>query len=447
MTNEAAPYTSGALISYGCRNGDLFVSGTVDGRATLAAENYIYIVGNIVYEDAQDDILGLVGNNAIWIWNPVNSGNDSLLDNNGRRVDSALLSVAHTFQVQNYNKGGSRGTLTVNGSIAQKFRGIVKNGSNGYIKNYLYDDRLRYMAPPKYLSPVTTTYGVSVWVEISPVFNGERDAPMIGATIILVTFAGLFGLAIGSFLNVVVWRLPRGESLSSPPSACPKCGHAIRAARQRAGARLAAASRQMPRLRRADLAALPARRGVHGHRVRRRRASSSASRRRRSGRCRAYLYLAAISIALALIDLDTHRLPNRIVLPSLGVGAVLLAARELGERRLGRRCCAPSSARRLCRALLRHRLHLAARDGDGATSSSPPCSASISAGWAGGRSPSAHSRRSCSVASSRSALLIARRARRGTAIPFGPWMIAGAWLGIAGGAALWNTYLGTFGLV
>jgi hypothetical protein len=147
------------------------VSGTLDGRATISAENYVYIIGDINYEDAQDDILGLIGNNAIWIWNPVNSSGTSLLGNTNRRVDSALLSVEHTFQVQNYNKGGSRGTLTINGSIAQKFRGIVKNGSNGYIKNYLYDPRLRYMAPPKYLSPVTTTYGVSVWVEISPVFK------------------------------------------------------------------------------------------------------------------------------------------------------------------------------------------------------------------------------------------------------------------------------------
>ncbi len=36
------------------------------------------------------------------------------------------------------------------------------------------------------------------------------------------------GSAIGSFLNVVVYRLPRGLSLSQPPSHCPRCGHAIR---------------------------------------------------------------------------------------------------------------------------------------------------------------------------------------------------------------------------
>lgn len=37
----------------------------------------------------------------------------------------------------------------------------------------------------------------------------------------------LFGLVFGSFGNVVIWRLPRGESLSAPPSHCPKCDAAI----------------------------------------------------------------------------------------------------------------------------------------------------------------------------------------------------------------------------
>jgi leader peptidase (prepilin peptidase)/N-methyltransferase len=37
-------------------------------------------------------------------------------------------------------------------------------------------------------------------------------------------FVAALGACVGSFLNVVVWRLPRGESLVSPPSHCPKCG-------------------------------------------------------------------------------------------------------------------------------------------------------------------------------------------------------------------------------
>ncbi len=38
----------------------------------------------------------------------------------------------------------------------------------------------------------------------------------------------LFGGAVGSFLNVVIYRLPAGVSLSYPPSHCPRCGHPIR---------------------------------------------------------------------------------------------------------------------------------------------------------------------------------------------------------------------------
>lgn len=38
----------------------------------------------------------------------------------------------------------------------------------------------------------------------------------------------VFGTIVGSFLNVVVWRLPRSESLIFPGSHCPKCQHAIR---------------------------------------------------------------------------------------------------------------------------------------------------------------------------------------------------------------------------
>src|SRR4051812_6859228 len=41
--------------------------------------------------------------------------------------------------------------------------------------------------------------------------------------------AALFGLIIGSFLNVVAWRLPRGESLVRPRSKCPGCDTQLKA--------------------------------------------------------------------------------------------------------------------------------------------------------------------------------------------------------------------------
>jgi len=40
--------------------------------------------------------------------------------------------------------------------------------------------------------------------------------------------AFIFGLPIGSFLNVVIWRLPRGESIAFPASHCPVCDAKIR---------------------------------------------------------------------------------------------------------------------------------------------------------------------------------------------------------------------------
>ena len=43
-----------------------------------------------------------------------------------------------------------------------------------------------------------------------------------------ITVSFTLGLVIGSFLNVVIHRLPNDESLSSPPSSCPRCGQRIR---------------------------------------------------------------------------------------------------------------------------------------------------------------------------------------------------------------------------
>jgi leader peptidase (prepilin peptidase) / N-methyltransferase len=43
-----------------------------------------------------------------------------------------------------------------------------------------------------------------------------------------IVLAALGGLIIGSFLNVVAYRLPRGESLAHPPSRCPSCGQGVK---------------------------------------------------------------------------------------------------------------------------------------------------------------------------------------------------------------------------
>ncbi|HEU5271231.1 MAG TPA: prepilin peptidase [Jatrophihabitans sp.] len=141
--------------------------------------------------------------------------------------------------------------------------------------------------------------------------------------VLLYVLLGLLGLAVGSFLNVVIHRLPRGESLSRPPSHCPACGAAIRARhnvpllgwlvlRGRCADCGAAIGVRYPAVELATgllFVALAAR--LH--------------RLQLLAALPAYLYFAAIGIALAVIDIDLKRLPNRIVLPSYPVLAVLLA--------------------------------------------------------------------------------------------------------------------------
>jgi leader peptidase (prepilin peptidase)/N-methyltransferase len=144
---------------------------------------------------------------------------------------------------------------------------------------------------------------------------------------VLLAPIALLGLMIGSFLNVVIYRVPRLASLSHPSSRCPECGHPIRhrhnvpvlswlVLRGRCADCHAPISARYPavelltavlfvtvtvRLVQLDLLlALPA-----------------------------FLWFVAAGIALAMIDLDVGRLPNAIVLPAYPILAVLLTTAAL----------------------------------------------------------------------------------------------------------------------
>ena len=45
--------------------------------------------------------------------------------------------------------------------------------------------------------------------------------------------AAVFGLCVGSFLNVVIYRVPAGLSLATPSSHCPKCKYVLRCMKRR----------------------------------------------------------------------------------------------------------------------------------------------------------------------------------------------------------------------
>ena len=81
---------------------------------------------------------------------------------------------------------------------------------------------------------------------------------------VLALLCLVIGGALGSFLNVCVYRIPRGLSLLRPRSRCPRCGATIARCRQSARSGLALAGWSLPGMRRGDLAAVPS--GRAGHR-------------------------------------------------------------------------------------------------------------------------------------------------------------------------------------
>lgn len=140
--------------------------------------------------------------------------------------------------------------------------------------------------------------------------------------------AGVFGLAVGSFVNVVIYRVPAGESVVSPPSACPSCGASIRhrhnipvfgwlLLRGRCYDCSEPISARYPLVEAAT--------GVLFAAVTWRLLAIDLP-----WALAAYLYLAAVGVALAMIDIDVLRLPDRIVLPSYAVVAVLLTIATVG---------------------------------------------------------------------------------------------------------------------
>jgi leader peptidase (prepilin peptidase) / N-methyltransferase len=277
------------------------------------------------------------------------------------------------------------------------------------------------------------------------------SAELLTVLRILPALAGVTGLAIGSFLNVVVHRVPRRLSVLRPASACPGCGSAIAprdnvpvlswlllAGRCRTcRIRIPARYPLVEALTAAAFVAVALRFAPSG--------ADLASIAAGALTLLAFLWLTAASIALTAVDLELRRLPNRIVLPSLGVGAVLLGAAAAlsgnGAAGLGAvGGAAGSFALFLALALLRPGgmgmgdvklsallgLHL------GYLGLAPLLVGLFAAFLLGGLAGLA--------------LVLAGRGSRKTAIPFGPWMFAGAAIGIFAGDPLADAYLSLAGL-
>lgn len=254
-------------------------------------------------------------------------------------------------------------------------------------------------------------------------------------TVAVALASAVLGLAVGSFLNVVIWRVPRGESIVSPPSHCPSCGHEVRPrdnvpvvswvllrARCRDCGEPISARYPLVELLTAGLfAAVGVKFGWDAV-------------------LPAYLYLAAIGVALALIDLDTKRLPNVIVVPSFAVGVALLAVGVAGDGEWGD----------LVRALLGmvalfgvyFLLALIYPAGMGFGDVKLAGVLGLYLGWLGWGSVAVGGFFGFLLGGVvGGALMVARRATRKSAIPFGPFMIAGALIAVFWGQSIADAWL------
>lgn len=154
--NYSSPdYTTDATTA-GC--GIAYVQGQYSSGVTVGAANDIVVTGNLTYSSSAA-LLGLVANGFVRVQHTCTSGIPNLT------IQAAILSVAHSFLVDNYQCGSTYGTLNVLGSVAQLFRGSVGTSSGGtlitgYAKNYVYDNRLMYQEPPNFLDPVKAQWRV-----------------------------------------------------------------------------------------------------------------------------------------------------------------------------------------------------------------------------------------------------------------------------------------------
>ena len=192
-----------------CGQGNVYIEGTLKGRVTIAASNTITATGDVVLARGLSgtDMLGLVASNSVEVYNPwldtrqcskwVGSGSSrrctgswswagsetqvsgwpkrytdvdqgSAYPSNGIQIAAAIQTLQHSFGVQNYFRGSGEGQLYVRGAIAQEWRGIVGRGSAGYLKDYRYDKRLKFSAPPYFPQWTNAVWGGRYTGEVSP---------------------------------------------------------------------------------------------------------------------------------------------------------------------------------------------------------------------------------------------------------------------------------------
>lgn len=193
-------------------NGEVYISGTLQGRLTVVAENNIYITGKdptvfhtkknsynnagstggITYKNQDiltmdnpnpsnlsNDMLGLVSNGVILIhsknWPRKGGGvytwDDLAVPN--IKVQAAIFGLSSNsyYGVQDYEDLGNMGYIYFTGSKVSSRVGATYTSGwgsiHGYKENNSFDYRMAYDAPPHFLEPVNSGWEVKAWKEVA----------------------------------------------------------------------------------------------------------------------------------------------------------------------------------------------------------------------------------------------------------------------------------------
>ncbi len=256
---------------------------------------------------------------------------------------------------------------------------------------------------------------------------------------LLLPAGAVLGLLIGSFLNVVIWRVPRGRSVVSPGSACPECGHPVRARDN-----IPVVSWLVLRGRCRDCGAPISVRYALVEIGTAVLFTAVAAAEGPTWSLPLYWYLAGLGIALAAIDLELHRLPDALVLPAYPVIAALIAVATWAPGGTG-------DGAAVVRALVGGAVlgsvyfgvMLAYPRGMGFGDVKLAGALGMALAWHGW---------GALVVGAFAAFVLAgvgvlpglltRRLSRSSVVPFGPFMLAGAAGGLVAGEAIWTGYLG-----
>jgi leader peptidase (prepilin peptidase)/N-methyltransferase len=259
-------------------------------------------------------------------------------------------------------------------------------------------------------------------------------------TEVFVTTAGVLGLLVGSFLNVVIHRVPAGLSLVRPGSACPACAHPVRAhdnvpvlswllLRGRCRDCAAPIPWRYPAVELATAALFVAVAGRFGP----------------TPYTGAVLAVSATGVALFMIDLDHRRLPFALTGFALVATVTGLAAAAVA----GGIAPLPTALASACAWLAVYGgiwLATAGRGmGLGDVALAPVLGLAL--GWLGWGSSLVGLLAGFVVGAAVGLVLLATgRVAGRSRVPHGPFLLSGAGIGLFAGPVLWEGYLSLVGL-